>query len=409
MPSRKNLSSITGDLEVGDLPDHLPLIRVSSGASSHSRNSYKHHDPDSSDDDERSSAGAVAVFPLVPVRQHSPQPQLQVRPQSQQQQNRGMNSSNNLASVSLPSLLPRQASNSLLTRQNLSASSMTTADWLSTARDYSTQDLSKPLDPSEVDWYGNSELHQLFARTPLDTVALATLLDQQPQLARHQNQFGRLPLHYALDRIRVDEAAVRLLLAAHPAAVAVADQQGHTPYSIAVRWQHNRTLLKMLLEACPDVDKDALLRLKYGPLGSFAVWASGLTGAATTSQSTNAHGDGDCDDDQDHSIDENALIHAKIMSKKESKLSPLKLSLSNLQLDAEVDKDSDVEDVKRKTDAGCTPRSVGSLLRKSPVRYVVDDEENDDVVDKVGFISDVKGDEVDELHPDSVQEFSVDN
>jgi hypothetical protein len=163
-------------------------------------------------------------------------------------------------------------------------SSSTYTEILSSTRDSSAQDvLSKP-DPSEIDWYGNTVLHQIFARMPLDTAQLYTQLDsvlkQQPQLARLQNQFGRLPLHYALDRSRVHEAGVRLLVAAYPEAVAVCDTQGHSPYTIAVRWQHSRSILKLLLEACPEVDPDALLRLKYGPLGSLAVWASGLTSSA---------------------------------------------------------------------------------------------------------------------------------
>lgn len=180
-----------------------------------------------------------------------------------------------------------------LTRRQQSNAS----DAASTARDSSAHDAADFVS-SEVDWYGNSSLHQIFARSPVDLATLSALLQAHPQLARLQNQFGRLPLHYALDRSRVSEAGVRMLLAAFPAAAAVRDHQGQTPYDLALRWQHSRSMLRLLLESCPDIDKEAFMRMKYGPLGTLAVWASSLGGKKG-------------DDDGDAAIAEDAALIAR--------------------------------------------------------------------------------------------------
>lgn len=105
-----------------------------------------------------------------------------------------------------------------------------------------------------VDWYGNSTLHQAFARLPFNLEEVRNIIIQSPHFVKQKNQFGRLPLHYALDRSKVSEPALRMLLQRYPEAVAQPDVNGDRPYDVAVRWQHNRTIMWLLLESCPAAD-----------------------------------------------------------------------------------------------------------------------------------------------------------
>eukprot|EP01033_Poteriospumella_lacustris_P013258 gene13258-9499_t len=260
MSSRKSTRVVVEtDLEVVEIADG------SQSVASHER------------DDPRPSADSVASFPLIEpsvavnsrgLARHASSPALG---------SGQLHSSDRPSAPVLPPLSGadgaqrrnREHQLPLSRRQQSNAS-----DSASTARDSSALDAADFASSSEVDWYGNSSLHQIFARSPVDLATLSALLQAHPQLARLQNQFGRLPLHYALDRSRVSEAGVRMLLAAFPAAAAVRDHQGETPYDLALRWQHSRSMLRLLLESCPDIDRDAFVRMRYGPLGSLAVWAS---------------------------------------------------------------------------------------------------------------------------------------
>lgn len=126
----------------------------------------------------------------------------------------------------------------------------------------------------EVDWYGNTLLHQAFVRLPFDLEYARQIMQRCPQIARQRNQFGRLPLHYALDRSKTCPQGLKLLLDAYPAGAAVVDQNGDSPYDLACKWQLSRKVRRMLLEAAPDIDPTEHMRLKYGPLGSIAAWAA---------------------------------------------------------------------------------------------------------------------------------------
>eukprot|EP01039_Chlorochromonas_danica_P006258 gene6258-6899_t len=145
---------------------------------------------------------------------------------------------------------------------------------------------------AELDWYGNSALHHLFATNDVDLVTLRRLLARNPELARSRNQFGRLPLHYALDRIRVHLPGLRLLLAAHPEGVSQADLEGKTPYDLAVKWCHGDEIKRLLLQIAPSLDPRTRLRLRYGPLASLAIWASSSLGSTQTGTRRRGEGDG---------------------------------------------------------------------------------------------------------------------
>jgi hypothetical protein len=56
----------------------------------------------------------------------------------------------------------------------------------------------------DIDWYGNTSLHHAYALTNIDLKVINSLLDLHPEYAKSKNQFGRLPLHYALDRSTVN-------------------------------------------------------------------------------------------------------------------------------------------------------------------------------------------------------------
>lgn len=135
---------------------------------------------------------------------------------------------------------------------------------------------------AELDWYGNSALHHLFATNDVDIVTLRRLLARHPELAQSRNQFGRLPLHYALDRIRVNLPGLRLLLAAYPEGVSQADLEGKTPYDLAVKWCHGDEIKRLLLQIAPSLDPRTRLRLRYGPLASLAIWATSSLGNTQT-------------------------------------------------------------------------------------------------------------------------------
>jgi hypothetical protein len=68
---------------------------------------------------------------------------------------------------------------------------------------HSTQaSFSGPV-PEDVDWFGNTSLHHCFASNDIVMAEVKGKLSENPDLAKIKNQFGRIPLHYALDRIKV--------------------------------------------------------------------------------------------------------------------------------------------------------------------------------------------------------------
>jgi hypothetical protein len=64
----------------------------------------------------------------------------------------------------------------------------------------------------EIDWTGNTCLHNLFARTDVDLLVLKNILNHYPQLVQISNPCGRIPLHYAVDHGRVQVEAIQLLI-----------------------------------------------------------------------------------------------------------------------------------------------------------------------------------------------------
>lgn len=122
------------------------------------------------------------------------------------------------------------------------------------------------------DWFGNSPLHHAFSnRDEIKTEDIKTLLNGCPEMVMKKNQFDRIPLHYAVDRIKVNLDAVRLLLNIHPKGVSEEDSEGVSPYDLAVKWQHSNKLVLMMLRCDPSHDLTNYYVLKYGCIG---IWYS---------------------------------------------------------------------------------------------------------------------------------------
>jgi hypothetical protein len=125
----------------------------------------------------------------------------------------------------------------------------------------------------EIDWTGNTCLHNLFARTDVDLVVLKNILNHYPQLAQISNPCGRIPLHYAVDHGKVQVEALQLLVQFFPEGILVKDNSNLTPFELTKRWDHPRSVQWLFLSRYPELDPELHRKLKYGPLGSLAnIW-----------------------------------------------------------------------------------------------------------------------------------------
>ena len=99
------------------------------------------------------------------------------------------------------------------------------------------------------DWYGNSRLHQLCASADKQSQTcfrqVQLLVRQFPDALFLQNQFGRLPLHYALDRLsgKLCIDIIRFLITSFPEAVTIRDNFGKTCLQISRSWDHPNNIL----------------------------------------------------------------------------------------------------------------------------------------------------------------------
>ncbi|KAJ1385224.1 hypothetical protein B484DRAFT_460054 [Ochromonadaceae sp. CCMP2298] len=128
--------------------------------------------------------------------------------------------------------------------------------------------------PDDIDWFGNTSLHHCFANSELSLDRIRQQLNENPALASMKNQFGRIPLHYALDRTKVDVDGVKLLLQIHPVGAGCQDIDGITPYDVAVRWKHRNAIKKLLLDIEPSLDRRTHLYLRYGCIVTLYYWAT---------------------------------------------------------------------------------------------------------------------------------------
>ena len=120
--------------------------------------------------------------------------------------------------------------------------------------------------PTEIDLYGNIQLHHSVSRTNPDLSRLESLLQEHPNGAQKKNQFGRIPLHYVFDRAKPSLPAAKMLVKAYPEGVSVEDNDGNTPYDIALDWNHSKRLLRLLLSVDKYQDIETWRRIEYGYL-----------------------------------------------------------------------------------------------------------------------------------------------
>jgi hypothetical protein len=127
---------------------------------------------------------------------------------------------------------------------------------------------------SFIDWYGNTCLHHLFASYEVNCELVERAVQNFPEAISQKNQFGRIPLHYAVDRSHVNIKGLEILLSHYPQGVDVQDNEGLTPYHVAKKWDHSKQILMFFLNINSALDNNTYLRIKYGPIGHFAVWAN---------------------------------------------------------------------------------------------------------------------------------------
>mmetsp|Transcript_1924 Transcript_1924/g.3419 ORF Transcript_1924/g.3419 Transcript_1924/m.3419 type:complete len:243 (+) Transcript_1924:134-862(+) len=120
--------------------------------------------------------------------------------------------------------------------------------------------------PKEIDLYGNIQLHHSVSHNCPNINRVKGLLEEFPDGAQQKNQFGRIPLHYVLDRAKISLKAAKLLLKAYPAGVTIEDNEGNTPYDLAIHWHHSKRILRLLLKYDRYQDLEMWRRLEYGYL-----------------------------------------------------------------------------------------------------------------------------------------------
>jgi ankyrin repeat protein len=91
-----------------------------------------------------------------------------------------------------------------------------------------------------------------------------TILKKYPEAAKITNQFGRIPLHYALDRCKVDYKIIESLITIFPMGVSLADIDGITPYQLCLKWKHSNSIFRLFLNADPSLDPKKYSTLNYG-------------------------------------------------------------------------------------------------------------------------------------------------
>lgn len=128
------------------------------------------------------------------------------------------------------------------------------------------------ISSADLDWFGNTALHHCFANGEIILSSVLEVLGKFPEYAQVKNQFGRIPLHYALDRLLVNTDAVKKLIQIYPEGVRERDNDNKTPYDVAVKWKHSNTVKKLLLDVDPSLDRAAYFKMQYGILAVMYNW-----------------------------------------------------------------------------------------------------------------------------------------
>jgi hypothetical protein len=65
---------------------------------------------------------------------------------------------------------------------------------------------------------------------------------------------------------------LKMLLEIYPEGASVQDNDGKTPYDVAVRWKHKNAIKKILLDIDPSLDRRMHFSLKYGCIATLYYW-----------------------------------------------------------------------------------------------------------------------------------------
>jgi len=127
-----------------------------------------------------------------------------------------------------------------------------------------------PFASQGVDWYGNSRLHSLIGsveyNSPHCIRLVQSLTSEYPLAVSSVNQFGRLPLHYSLDRLgrKLNLEVIRFLLAAFPSGATQRDRDGLNAMDLCRYWGHPKSVLLLVAGAAPEAYSRELHEIKFG-------------------------------------------------------------------------------------------------------------------------------------------------
>ncbi len=193
---------------------------------------------------------------------------------------------------------------------------------------------------SEVDCLGNTCLHNALGRYDIQEDLIQEILQTYPHFASYCNFCGRLPLHYAVDRGRININALELLLDSYPQGMLTKDTEGVTPFDIVRKWEHDSSVQWMFLNRMSAIEKVNCLQMPDEPV----VMISRFFGSFLTSGKPQ----------RSESLDEETLNSDDeyVNDDEDQLLSPLarKLSISNWIDHEEEEKDEDFpskSDMKR--------------------------------------------------------------
>lgn len=170
-----------------------------------------------------------------------------------------------------------------------------------------------PLASEGVDWYGNSRLHNLIGSVEYNSPAcvhkVVSLATENPEGLRSPNQFGRIPLHYSLDRLsgKLNLAIIKFLIQAYPEGVTVEDNHGIHAYDLCRYWNHGPKIQKLIANASPDFYFRERSELQLGKTMSRLVLSLGSLKLLMYGhvRSSEAFATDDDDDDDASSVDIN--------------------------------------------------------------------------------------------------------
>jgi hypothetical protein len=89
---------------------------------------------------------------------------------------------------------------------------------------------------------------------------------KSPESFSSKNQFGRLPVHYALDRLsgKLNIEVITFLINSYPQGVTEEDNEGKTAYDLCQYWSHPHNIKLLVVNAAPEYYGYERLELGWG-------------------------------------------------------------------------------------------------------------------------------------------------